>query len=105
MGAIPTNFLKLAKHSSCDNCGDFELFELRLSVPPFCFLFCNLSRTLARFLSACRCLKKDYLEKKIYLNLFLKKDFHSELKHVYMHNYLKDLFSTLRNDFQHILPS
>ena len=49
--------------------------------------------------------KKDYLEQKIYLNLFLKKDFHSELKHVYMHNYLKDLFSTLRNDFQHILPS
>ena len=84
MGAIPTNFLKLAKHSSCDSCGDFELW-LRLSVPPFCFRFSNLSRTLARFLSACRCLykMKYFFQQKIFeLELFTKnKAFHSKLKH------------------------
>ena len=55
IGASPTNWRSCPRHSSWVNLGVVDFF---FSLTPFCFRFSNRSKTLARFLSACRWLWK-----------------------------------------------
>ena len=56
IGASPTNWRSCPRHSSWVSLGVVDFF---FSLTPFCFRFSNRSKTLARFLSACRWLWID----------------------------------------------
>jgi hypothetical protein len=65
IGASPTNWRSCPRHSSWVNLGVVDFF---FSLTPFCFRFSNRSKTLARFLSACRWLWKIDVDAGTYHN-------------------------------------
>ena len=81
MGAMPTNFLRLARHSSWVSLGPSFFFSLT----PLCFRFSSLWSTLARLRSACCCLKESRYS-------HLSK--YSKISKYYLHKLL-DFFSFL----------